>query len=295
MISACREGELCGEGRVVLEGGDWLEVTYRQGAVHGLVRRRSSAGRVLWVGRYCRGRQRGGAWHFQPGGGVITGPGDTSTYTVTGDQATYLYPDLATCLTGTFSQSSLVTATQARITGIAHTDTGVGAVHASCHLHSACQGIAMVTTEPVCPVPRVVVPPDQFWAGAGLLLGDPYEEATVEVRPSSLAMAGQGVFLRRDVGPGTVVAFYHGVRLADTADTEGWEDCSYRIFMRRRCGEDCSDDDDDDDDDDDVDVLDIPPELRAVDRYCATLAHKINHSFRPNCRSAECYLPRRGC
>ena len=153
----------------------------------------------------------------------------------------------------------------------------------------------MVTTEPVSPVPRVVVPPDQFWAGAGagagLLLADPYEEARVEVRPSSLATAGQGVFLRRDVGPGTVVAFYNGVRLAHTADTEGWEDCSYRIFMRRRSGEDCSDDEDEDD----VDVLDIPPELRTVDRYCATLAHKINHSFRPNCRSAEYYLPRRRC
>ena len=37
---------------MVLEGGDWLEVTYRQGAVHGLVRRRSSAGRVLSLYSY---------------------------------------------------------------------------------------------------------------------------------------------------------------------------------------------------------------------------------------------------
>ena len=129
-----RYGELCGEGRVELEGGDWLEVTYQRGAVHGLVRRRTRAGRVTWLGRYCRGRQRGGAWHFQPGGGVITGPGDTSSYTVTGDQATYLYPDLATCLTGAFSQSCLVTATQARLTSIKHTDTGVRAVELAANL-----------------------------------------------------------------------------------------------------------------------------------------------------------------
>ena len=37
-------------------------------------------------------------------------------------------------------------------------------------------------------------------------------------------------------------------------------------------------------DEEEEDVLDIPTHLRDTSSYCATLAHKINHSFRPNCR-----------
>ena len=30
--------------------------------------------------------------------------------------------------------------------------------------------------------------------------------------------------------------------------------------------------------------MDIPPDFVSLNRYRATLAHKINHSFDPNCR-----------
>ena len=29
--------------------------------------------------------------------------------------------------------------------------------------------------------------------------------------------------------------------------------------------------------------LDIPLEYRGIEQYCATLGHKCNHSFSPNC------------
>ena len=31
-------------------------------------------------------------------------------------------------------------------------------------------------------------------------------------------------------------------------------------------------------------ILDIPPEYRSLKNYCATLAHKTNHSFDPNAK-----------
>ena len=79
--------------------------------------------------------------------------------------------------------------------------------------------------------------------------------------------AGEGVFLKINVEAETVIAFYNGKRVTDT-DTEDWEECSYRIFLN----------------DDKDEVLDIPENMIDTSNYSATLAHKINHSFRPNCR-----------
>ena len=102
--------------------------------------------------------------------------------------------------------------------------------------------------------------------------------------------------------------------------TDDWEECAYRIFMRKE----------DTEDDSDQEVLDIPCHLRDVSQYRATLAHKVkpmnyilflslstassnsylpfvsfslllilldcqvNHSFRPNCRFSDFHHPVHG-
>ena len=38
--------------------------------------------------------------------------------------------------------------------------------------------------------------------------------------------------------------------------------------------------------------LDIPCDMRRLDQYCATLAHKANHSFAPNTRWGRMEHPR---
>ena len=40
--------------------------------------------------------------------------------------------------------------------------------------------------------------------------------------------------------------------------------------------------------------IDIPEDMRNTDQYCATLAHKSNHSFTPNCRWSRIDHPRFG-
>ena len=40
--------------------------------------------------------------------------------------------------------------------------------------------------------------------------------------------------------------------------------------------------------------LDIPHDMRRTDQYCTTLAHKANHSFRPNTRWGRMDHPRFG-
>ena len=41
-----------------------------------------------------------------------------------------------------------------------------------------------------------------------------------------------------------------------------------------------------------MEQMDIPLELRDTSMYCATSAHKINHSFQPNCRFSRFNHPR---
>ena len=42
----------------------------------------------------------------------------------------------------------------------------------------------------------------------------------------------------------------------------------------------------------DMEQMDIPLEMRDTSVYCATSAHKINHSFQPNCRFSRFNHPR---
>ena len=73
---------------------------------------------------------------------------------------------------------------------------------------------------------------------------------------------------------GTMAAFYNGVRIPYRVFQEGdpkeeWSTSAYKIYINAdwKSGE----------------RMDIPSEYVSLDNYCATLGHKINHSFRPNC------------
>ena len=111
----------------------------------------------------------------------------------------------------------------------------------------------------------------------------------VEVRDSEEEEGGQGLFAARDIEAGTVVAFYNGVRIpgSEMYEEHDWDDCSYRIFVNVNH-------DDEDDDHDGHERMDIPEEFRSTKNYCATVGHKCNHSFRPNCNFSQFHHPRFG-
>ena len=48
--------------------------------------------------------------------------------------------------------------------------------------------------------------------GEGLLIPDPYEECTVEVRCSTVEGGGEGLYTRRTIRKGEIVSFYNGVK-----------------------------------------------------------------------------------
>ena len=111
------------------------------------------------------------------------------------------------------------------------------------------------------------------------LVPDPFEQLTVYTAKSSVARdAGEGLFAKRDIPTGGLVALFNGVRQRDPVLTSRLplDFSDYRITL----GRDVS--------------LDIPDKWSNLNAYRATLGHKCCHSFKFNARFVELYHPRFG-
>ena len=73
VVGDYQKGELAGPGKIVYNNDDFLLVNFCRGAIHGLARRFSHTGEILWVGRFYFGKPSGTCWQFLPYGGYITG------------------------------------------------------------------------------------------------------------------------------------------------------------------------------------------------------------------------------
>ncbi len=107
------------------------------------------------------------------------------------------------------------------------------------------------------------------------LLRDPYEELFVYVNESFIPEAGEGLFAKIDIEADTVISFYNGTRF-ESNDPKSKENSSYKINF-----------------DDNTD-LDIPEDMTSLDKYQASLGHKVCHSFTPNCEFDNFEHPRFG-
>eukprot|EP00092_Neocalanus_flemingeri_P050076 GFUD01057758.1.p1 GENE.GFUD01057758.1~~GFUD01057758.1.p1 ORF type:complete len:470 (-),score=76.19 GFUD01057758.1:206-1615(-) len=104
-------------------------------------------------------------------------------------------------------------------------------------------------------------------------LKDPWEHKRVEARISHFEGAGEGLFAKRNIDIDELVALYNGTRTAPSLE-EDWSD--YRVHLNSELD------------------IDIPEGMRELDQYSATLSHKANHSFEPNCRWSRIDHPRFG-
>ena len=97
-------------------------------------------------------------------------------------------------------------------------------------------------------------------------LCDPYEQHFVEIGPSLIPDAGQGLFAKSRIDRNTVVAFYNGVRTKEEGyeddEKDNWEtikDEEHRYRLNLSYNEE----------------LDVPRDMANVENYCATLGHKV--------------------
>lgn len=186
----------------------------------------------------------------------------------TGESIAFLYPDLKTAFIGAFLNGKM---TAAKATTVAVAQIGKD------HM------LFLDFVEPSCDAPTVRFSKStKTCIGDQPLVSDPYEESLVEVRDSNVPGGGDGLFARVDLPKGTIAAFYNGVRLAYRlgGPKEDWTSSGYKIYINA--------------DYESGERMDIPAEYISLSSYCASLGHKLNHSFRPNCEEWFFEHPRFG-
>ena len=203
------------------------------------------------------------SWWFPVGGGLLSCAPDQDGL-AEGEDCVYVYPDITTALLGSWSSGRLVQAREARLVNLHVTD-----------------GQLELVVRPTGGKEEVLYRQDVSTStliSSQPHLTDPFEEKTVYVAQSGIEGAGEGLFLRRDVKAGDLVAFYNGVRMSEHEARVRKEDrrSPYRIHGW------------------DGEILNIPVGQHLTDNYSASSAHKANHAKKANSEFRNLEHPRFG-
>ena len=101
-------------------------------------------------------------------------------------------------------------------------------------------------------------------------LKDNYETAMVHCKKSKIEGAGDGLFASRDIPGGIIVSYYNGLRI-EADQTYSPDNSNYQIYVDWANTDGSA-------------YVDIPMQCIDYENYRASLAHKANHSFTPNCK-----------
>lgn len=205
-------------------------------------------------GIYINGRKHGMQWHAFPGGSFLCTPGSDAS---SDRESSFIYPDFETVLHGSFdvpTSYALIRASSATLASDVALNS-FGIMQPQCLIFPDCAEFNNhESNDSICAQPT---------------LKDPYEEKYVIVKESLIPNAGQGLFALKSIVKGQLLAFFHGVPTASADNSDYSIRC--HNFM-----------------------IDIPQKCRKVENYCATLAHKICHSFQPNADYSYAFHPRFG-
>jgi len=242
----------------------WLDGFTKVGVLHGFCRHFDGKNRLTYIGMYRNGKPCGTWWKIIRGGGCVVGRVDEDGK-LSGSNIAYLYPDFKTALIGTFKDAVMMFSQVAQLNGIT---TEISSIKVP------------QFTEPDGRLYQRELSTHEF-VTASPTLADPYETVVVQVKKSNVVGADDGIFAKKNVGKHVILAFYNGVKLIPrVASNElGWEADSYKIFDPSK---------------EPNGTIDIMEKFRDIDNYCATLAHKTNHSFVPNCEFVVFDHPRWG-
>jgi len=217
---------------------------------------------MVWLGRYKAGLPSGVCWTALRGGGWLVGRPDWNGKN-SGLDFAFLYPNLATALFGEWEDGFLVSARPACLDDLSLQQ---GMVEPSFTLDNHDRQYQHWPSSN-CDMPG---PPH---------LPDPLESQMVRVANSGVEGGGQGLFANTDIPTDTIVAFYNGIRMTPE-EKSPWEDRAYSIVVEWEekklafpfpwVSV--------------ADHMDLPPKYHTSESYTSTLAHKLNHSFVPNCR-----------
>ncbi|XP_023133628.2 histone-lysine N-methyltransferase SETD7 [Amphiprion ocellaris] len=247
---------LQGQAVYTYEDGSVLNGTYMDGELNGPAQELDGEGRLVFKGQYKDNSRCGECWVYYPDGGCVFGRVNEDGE-MTGDSVAYVYPDRQTALYGSFVDGELI---EARLATLISSQTGR-------------PRFDITANSPVYSYDKST----SSCIATHLLLPDPYENQRVFVADSMIRGAGQGLFAKMDAEADAVMSFYNGVRITHSeVDGRDWALNGNTISL------------------DEDTVIDVPQPFDQEDRYCASLGHKANHSFTPNCKYDPFVHPRFG-
>ena len=96
------------------------------------------------------------------------------------------------------------------------------------------------------------------------LLKDPLEDSYLDVFPSTISGAGDGVFLKRSAPKNTIVGFFNGINITldDTFRNVDMKESVHKMWNDWETDE----------------LLYVPKNYISINSYNATFGHKINHN-----------------
>jgi len=252
------------------ETDGWKRARYQCGLKHGLERKFHGTypdAKVLQrVAFYCNDSISGTVWQFLAGGAILVGQVDRETELFSGRDVIYIYPDLFTAIIGRYDNGILVSGFMCNIQDvILNQETYMLEIMVENISNGTKVKMDLATSSIISKFP---------------LVPDLWEAKMVEVCRSGIGEhAGQGLYLRKDVKSGQIVSLFNGIRCQSSRNDNGkigQPNYDYRIRLN---GE--------------IDI-DIPLNCVDLNQYCATLGHKANHSFTPNCKFSRLEHPRFG-
>jgi len=239
---------LQGKGLYTFEDGSYSVGHYVDGELNGQAEEFDSNHRLTFKGSYKENVRTGLCHFYDENGGHLFGCVDKEGK-ISGKDFVYSYPDGATFLKGIFKDGEMVDAQLAIYCGIGDKANphSYSKVKSSIRCKKDVSSLDVISTQPMCT--------------------DPYEQKRVYVRKSLILDANEGLFASIDAGENEVMSFYNGVRVPHSVvDARDWKYNDNTISLDQEI------------------VIDVPAEFSSTTSYKASLGHKANHSFTPNCK-----------
>lgn len=274
-------GVLTGLGRIIMKDESILEGWFHHGFLHGPVKGtvrgavsfggsvqpRGPICHLSWVGWYKAGLPLGTCWTSIPGDGWIVGKVDYDGK-FSGNRIAFIYPDLTTALVGRFNDGALVSAVPGKVVSVSNIN-GIMVPEIKVISNDEYRYWRSTKEDILCPPHRK----------------DIYEDKLVYVGMSTMPGSGEGLFAKTNIPEGTLFGYYNGIILGpdDSDPYIGKNSTGYSIMIdsqkpwlpKTR----------------ESDHMDILPKYQSSLDYSSTLAHKLNHSFSPNCEWADAQHP----
>ncbi|XP_073511923.1 histone-lysine N-methyltransferase SETD7 isoform X2 [Phyllobates terribilis] len=201
-------------------------------------------GKKMVVGNSFSLMEGVGCLVLQDGGGLVGEVNEDGE--MTGEKIAYVYPDGRTALYGKFIDGEMLEGKLATLMSVEEGKPYFEIVPGSKVYTFDKSTSSGISTSPLLP--------------------DPYESERVYVAVSMISNAGEGLYANISTGPRTVMSFYNGVRIThQEVDSRDWSLNGNTISL------------------DDETVIDVPDPYNKTTKYYASLGHKANHSFSPNC------------